>query len=179
MKDLAESPDGELRFSIVPAQPGLPLALFEDLGAEWLGQWRTEREWMRAAPRCSYSNAALGLLAEMAQPQAPPDAEPWSEFQWNERRSTAADLLLMASNHWNFNIRSFNPGGNHGSFFPASSHATLLFAGGSRTGIPRGLRITEPYDGLSFAPTMRRLLAVGPWPVAGSASGPVIEELFK
>jgi len=172
LKELVESREGELRFSIVPAQPGLPLTLFEDLGAEWLGQWHSQREWMQAAPRCAYSNAAIGLLTEMSQPKTPPGAGPWSEFQWNERRSTAADLLLMASNHWNFNVRGFNPGGNHGSFFPVSSHATLLFAGGSRTGIPRGLKITEPYDGLSFAPTIKRL-------VAGAASGPVIEELFK
>ena len=179
VNDLEESPEGTLRFSIVPAQPGLPLSLFEDLGAEWLGQWRSQREWMRAAPRCAYSTAVIGLLAEMAQPAAPPDVQPWSEFQWNERRSTAADLLLLASNHWNFNVRGFNPGGNHGSFFPVSSHATLLFAGGSRTGIPRGLKITEPYDGLSFAPTVKRMLDVGSWMLDGSRSGPVIEELFK
>ena len=84
--------------------------------------------------------------------------------------------MLLANNHWNFNVRSFNAGGNHGSFFPVSSHATLLFAGGSKTGIPRGLRIAEPYDGLSFAPTVLKLAGkAGDKPLPG----PVIEELFK
>ncbi len=33
-----------------------------------------------------------------------------------------------------------------------------MIAGGSQTGIPRGLRIDEPYDNLSFAPTLLRLM---------------------
>ncbi|HVS80250.1 MAG TPA: hypothetical protein VHE60_00780 [Pyrinomonadaceae bacterium] len=52
---------------------------------------------------------------------------------------------------------SFNPGGNHGSFFRISTHLTLLFAGGERTGIPRGLAVAEPYDSLNFVPTVLAL----------------------
>jgi hypothetical protein len=33
-----------------------------------------------------------------------------------------------------------------------------MIAGGSKTGIPRGLEITEPYDSLSVAPTLFRLM---------------------
>ena len=32
-----------------------------------------------------------------------------------------------------------------------------MFAGGERTGVPRGLAITEPYDSLSVAPTILAL----------------------
>lgn len=85
------------------------------------------------------------------------------------------DLLILASNHWNFNVRSFNPGGNHGSFFPVSMHATLLLAGGGRTGIPRGLRISDHYDTLSFAPTVLKLVGSSGY---RQLPGPVIEELF-
>ncbi|MBC7909623.1 MAG: hypothetical protein H7Y30_03930, partial [Pyrinomonadaceae bacterium] len=49
------------------------------------------------------------------------------------------------------------PGGNHGSFFRVSTHSTLMMAGGSRTGIPRASVISEPYDSLSFMPTMLAL----------------------
>ena len=63
----------------------------------------------------------------------------------------------MANNHWNFDVRGFNPGGNHGSFFRISTHSTLMFAGGESTGIPRGLAVTEPYDSLSVVPTILAL----------------------
>jgi len=43
----------------------------------------------------------------------------------------------LRPNHWNFDVRGFNPGGNHGSFFRISTHSTLMFAGGERTGTPR------------------------------------------
>jgi hypothetical protein len=97
------------------------------------------------------------------------------------------DLLVLARNYWNFNVRGFNPGGNHGSFFSLSTRATLMFSGGSETGIPRGLLIDRPYDTLSFVPTLLALTGQ----LRGQDSlpspsesrfrrfpGPVIEELF-
>ena len=63
----------------------------------------------------------------------------------------------MASDHWNFDVRGFNPGGNHGSFLRVSTHATFMIAGGGATGIPQGLDVTEPYDSLSFMPTLMSL----------------------
>jgi hypothetical protein len=65
---------------------------------------------------------------------------------------------VHAADHWNFDVRGFNPGGNHGSFFRLSTHATLMFAGGSRTGVPRGLKVDEPYDSLSVMPTLLTLI---------------------
>ena len=52
-------------------------------------------------------------------------------------------------------MRSFNPGGNHGSFFRISTHSVLMFAG---AGVPAGLRIEQPYDSLNFVPTVLQLL---------------------
>jgi hypothetical protein len=66
-------------------------------------------------------------------------------------------MLILANNHWNFDVRGFNPGGNHGSFFRISTHATLMFAGGKDLGIPRGLAVSEPYDSLSVVPTILAL----------------------
>jgi hypothetical protein len=63
----------------------------------------------------------------------------------------------VASDHWNFDVRGFNPGGNHGSFLRISTHSTLMFAGGDKTGVPRGAVIEEPYDSLSFVPTVLAL----------------------
>jgi hypothetical protein len=31
-----------------------------------------------------------------------------------ERRLAETDLQIFANNHWNFDVRGFNPGGNHG-----------------------------------------------------------------
>jgi hypothetical protein len=66
-------------------------------------------------------------------------------------------VLVLANNHWNFDVRGFNPGGNHGSFFRISTHATLMLAGGERTNIPRREVVEEPYDSLSFVPTVMAL----------------------
>ena len=83
-------------------------------------------------------------------------------------------MLVLANDHWNFNARSFNPGGNHGSFFRESTHSVLLFAGGKDTGIPAGLRIETPYDSLSFVPTILNLMG-RPEP---ALPGSVIRELM-
>jgi arylsulfatase A-like enzyme len=67
-------------------------------------------------------------------------------------------MLVEASNHWNFDVRGFNPGGNHGSFFRSSTNSTFMIAGGDATGIPRGKVVDEPYDSLSFMPTLLALM---------------------
>ena len=87
-----------------------------------------------------------------------PDEKLIERFRTRQRRLTEADMLILANNHWNFDVRGFNPGGNHGSFFRVSTNATLMFAGGANTGIPRALAVEEPYDTLSFAPTLLQLM---------------------
>jgi hypothetical protein len=66
-------------------------------------------------------------------------------------------MLIVASDHWNFDVRGFNPGGNHGSFLRISTHSTFMLAGGDQTGIPRAAIVEEPYDSLSFVPTVLAL----------------------
>jgi hypothetical protein len=84
-------------------------------------------------------------------------------------------MIVFARNHWNFNVRGFNPGGNHGAFFQPSTHAVMLFAGGSETGIPKGLREDQPYDSLSLVPTLLNLL--GKPDV--TLPGPLIESIVR
>jgi hypothetical protein len=74
-----------------------------------------------------------------------------------QRALAESELLILANDHWNFDVRGFNPGGNHGSLFRASTHSTFMLAGGERAGIPRGLVVEEPYDSLSFMPTILAL----------------------
>jgi hypothetical protein len=64
------------------------------------------------------------------------------------------DFHIFASDHWNFNVRFPNPGGNHGAFFRISTHAVWMVAG---QGIP-AKKVDEPYDGLNFASTMLSIL---------------------
>ena len=86
------------------------------------------------------------------------------------------DFLIFANDHWNFNVRGFNPGGNHGSFFRISSRSVLMLAGGAETGIPHNQRVAEPYDSLSFAPTILDLM--GFHPEASELPGRVIREVL-
>jgi hypothetical protein len=136
----------------------------------WLDEWHTEREWLRATHRTRYSNAVVGLAEYFARRPAPAE-DLVARFEHRRRQNAEADMLILASDRWNFNVRSFNPGGNHGSFLRPSALSTVLLTGAE---IPRGLLIEEPYDSLSFAPTLLRLLRR---PNEGMP-GPFIQELF-
>ncbi|HYY41321.1 MAG TPA: alkaline phosphatase family protein [Pyrinomonadaceae bacterium] len=204
---LTLAPDGTLSFERLKWRPELPLQIWEDEqlalppGAEraaWLSDWHTDLEWLHALHRTTYSNGLVGLHEEFARFPTPAteadvpgltrDEQVLRRFRRRQRALVETDLFIHASDHWNFDVRGFNPGGNHGSFYRVSTHAALMFAGGANTRIPRGLVITEPYDSLSFVPTVLTLTgqiaAPGTGVTAGFAAQPaqfpgrVITELF-
>ena len=153
---------------------GLPLRYFEDPNLKvegnrgaWLSGWHSEREWFQAVHDARYSNGIIGLAEHFRPIEIDAD-----NFSKRVRRMAEADILVLANDHWNFNVRSFNPGGNHGSFFRISTHSVLMFCG---AGIKAGTEVTTPYDSLSFVPTLRRLLGL---PVE-SFPGPVIQEIIS
>lgn len=173
--NLTQSDDGQVRFDRTDWKPGLPLKMLEDPRlevrdadrAEWLSEWHTDLEWLHALHKTQYSNGLIGLHEQFTLFTAPgtdtnaaglsPDERLLNAFHRRQRRLVESDLMVFANNHWNFDVRGFNPGGNHGSLFRISTHSTLMFAGGERTGIPRGLAVTEPYDSLSVVPTILAL----------------------
>jgi len=173
---LSQDEWGDVHYDTPAWGAGFPLQLFEDPllnvpeseRARWLGDWHEEREWLNAVHRTKYSNGIIGLVEELLSEPVP------SRYLERKRELRHADMLVMSNDHWNFNVRGFNPGGNHGSFFRISTHSVLLAAGGADTGIPRGLRVETPYDSLSFVPTILDLIGK---PEA-SLPGPVIRELL-
>ncbi len=175
VKSVTQDADGRLRFEPVPWQPGLPLRIFEDREfaipvAEreaWLSEWHPEIEWLRALHRTEYANGLIGLHEELARHQAErlsldepglsADDRLAHRLVRRQRDLIETDLLLLANNHWNFDVRGFNPGGNHGSLFRISTHSTFMLAGGKKTQVPIAAVIEEPYDSLSFVPTILAL----------------------
>lgn len=171
---LRQDASGMTRFEMREWGSGFPLKLYEDPSlvvpagekrASWLQGSHTESEWLNASHRTVYSNAIIGLNEQMNRHPLPEGTANLSDdeklirgLRERQRRSTEADMLIMANNHWNFDVRGFNPGGNHGSFLRVSTHSTFMIAGGQDTGIPRGLAVETPYDGMSFMPTMLRLM---------------------
>jgi hypothetical protein len=173
--NLTQDEQGVIRFDRAPWQNGLPLRMLEDPRLNvplndrlaWLNDWHTDLEWLHAVHKTQYSNGFIGLHEEFTLFSAPgsdvnaaglsSDERLLHRFHRRQRRLVETDMLIMANNHWNFDVRGFNPGGNHGSFLRVSTHATLMFAGGESTGIPRGLAVTEPYDSLSVVPTILAL----------------------
>ncbi len=151
---------------------GLPLEIFEDPLLDvpdresWLNEWHSESEWFQAVHRTRYSNGIIGVLEQLLN-EVPP-GDPYRDLR---RRLRRADLLVFSNDHWNFNVRGFNPGGNHGSFLQISTHSVLMFAGAN---IPRGLHVKTPYDSLSLVPTILTLMGT---PDA-TLPGPVIKELI-
>ncbi|MDX6290055.1 MAG: Type phosphodiesterase / nucleotide pyrophosphatase, partial [Blastocatellia bacterium] len=172
---LTQDDEGVIHFDLVPWQQGLPLRLLDDprldvpLDARvaWLNEWHTDLEWLHAVHKTQYSNGLIGLHEQFTLFPAPgtdvnaaglsDDDRLLHRLRRRQRRLVETDMLILANNHWNFDVRGFNPGGNHGSFFRISTHATLMFAGGEGTGVPRGLAVSEPYDSLSVTPTILAL----------------------
>jgi len=143
--------------------------MFEDARLEtgdvdrirWLNEWHTDIEWLRALHKTQYSNGLIGLHEQFTQfvaPETDVNAPGISEderllrsMRRRQRHLAETDLQIFANNHWNFDVRGFNPGGNHGSFFRISTHSTFMLSG---DGVPRGLAVSEPYDSLSVVPTI-------------------------
>lgn len=175
IQDLRQNESGQLQFEVGRWQPGLPLRIFEDKQLAipetdreaWLNEWHTELEWLRALHKTDYSNGLIGLYEELAhhpieslafdEPGISSDERLARRLLKRQRELIETDLLVVANNHWNFDVRGFNPGGNHGSFFRVSTHSTFMLAGGEKTHLPRGAVVDEPYDSLSFVPTILAL----------------------
>jgi hypothetical protein len=176
ISNLKQDAEGRITFETVQWRAGLPLKFWEDANLtlpansareSWLSDWHTDVEWLRALHKTEYSNGLIGVHEQLSRhpvegleldaPDISADERLLRRYRMRQRTLAEADLLVMANNHWNFDVRGFNPGGNHGSFFRVSTHATLMMAGGSRTGIPRASVVEEPYDSLSFMPTILAL----------------------
>ena len=174
--NLTQDAQGRIHFQQVEWKAGLPLHILEDARfdvplaerSNWLSAWHSDLEWLRVLHKTQYSNGLIGLHEQFTLFPAPAtdtsaanlsqDELLLRRFRQRQRRLVETDMLIVANNHWNFDVRGFNPGGNHGSFLRISTHSTLMFAGGDRTGIPRGLPISEPYDSLSVVPTIMALI---------------------
>ena len=171
--NLTQDDNGAIHFERAELKNGFPLKMIEDprldipegtARAEWLSQWHNDIEWLHALHKTQYSNGLIGLHEQFTlftEPGTDVNAANLAaeekllrSFHGRQRRLVECDLMLFANDHWNFDVRGFNPGGNHGSLFRISTHSTLLFAGGAQTGIPRGLAVAEPYDSLSVVPTI-------------------------
>lgn len=173
--DLKQDASGRYTFQIKQWSAGLPLKIYEDenfnvpAGADktaWLNNWHTETEWIRATHKTVYSIGVVSLNEQLDEHpfvysnNMSDDEKLIFRFRQRQRALTEADVLVLANNHWNFDVRGFNPGGNHGSFFRVSTNSTMMIAGGEKTKISRGLAIEEPYESLSFAPTILRLMGM-------------------
>ena len=176
IKNLRQDERGRVTFDLIDWQPELPLKIFEDPNfkiptsnrADWLSRWHTEFEWFAAIHTTKYSNGLIGLNEEMARhpleslssddPSLSAGEQVMRRLRRRQRELCEPEILLMANNHWNFDVRGFNPGGNHGSFFRISTHSVFMIAGGNKTGLAQGSVIDQPYDSLSFVPTLLALI---------------------
>jgi hypothetical protein len=171
VRDLKQSVDGRIQFSPSAWQEKLPLEIWEDLQMPseqrqaWLETWHTEHEWLQAVYLSRYSNGVISIHDQFVFSPVFPDAgadaatdkELLQRFYNRKRHLAQPDFIVFANDHWNFNYRGLNPGGNHGSFLRQSTHSTLMFVGGQATGIPDGLAVDRPYDSFSFLPTIFKL----------------------
>ena len=172
VRNLGQDAAGQIRWSSLTWAPGLPLQLFEDPQlqippgtdrGQWLSQWHTEADWFAAIYHCRYSNGVIGVTEDLSpvadNVPGPPGTSPLLlRYEKKRRELVQADFEVFASDHWNFNVRFPNPGGNHGSFLRISMHSVWMMAG---AGIP-ARQIEQPYDTLNFASTLLSLLGRTP-----------------
>lgn len=202
---LRQNDNGKISFEPARWRDGLPFSIWEDARLRitddrepWLNAWHNEREWFTAIHRTDYSNGVVGIHEQFSRHQTPamnPDQDGVDSqerllrrFHRRRRRLVEPDFFIHANNHWNFDVRGFNPGANHGSFLRVSTHSTLMFAGGENARIPRARRIEEPYDSLDLMPTLLQLTDEAnegrPGPALAQKGfrdfpGRVIRELFQ
>jgi hypothetical protein len=159
--------NGQLNWQAKNWGADFPMHLYEDGNlnippqanrAEWLSQWHTEREWFQAIHQCHYSDGVIGITEELLPPSVAlpkaDDKSPLRQLELRRRQLVQPDFHVFAADHWNFNVRNFNPGGNHGSFLRISTHSVWMMAG---AGITQG-HVEEPYDSLNFASTLLHLV---------------------
>jgi hypothetical protein len=162
---LSQARDGKVVYETGEWTDGLPFRLKEDpaldlpQGVEvnaWLSEWHSETDWFRAIYACRYANGVVGITEELmpiadVMPKRPSVAPLLQQLELRRRQLVQADFHIFASDHWNFNARNFNPGGNHGSFFRQSTHSVWMMAG---VGLAPGIRYKEPADSLNFGSTV-------------------------
>jgi hypothetical protein len=174
VRQLTANVNADIQYASGTWRPGLPLRLFEDPQlhlpqgvkdrGSWLSAWHTEREWLDAVHRCRYSDGVIGVTEQLS-PVADNIPGPRGitplllRFERRRRALVQADFHVFAADHWNFNARDFNPGGNHGSFLRISTHSVWMMAG---PGVPAHREIEEPYDTLNFASTVLSLAGKNP-----------------
>jgi hypothetical protein len=172
VRELRQDDAGKITWKNQPWRAELPLEIFEDPHlqlppgvdrAQWLCDWHTEREWLEAIHETRYSNGVIGVIEELSPvenyvPGAPGISPALLGYERRRRELVQADFHVFASDHWNFNTRFPNPGGNHGSFLRISTHSVWMMAG---AGIPTE-QIDQPFDSLNFASTILSLLGKTP-----------------
>lgn len=174
ISNLTQDASGQVQFKTISWQAGLPLQIFEDPSLKfsgndrtaWLNEWHTDTEWLEALHQTHYSNGLVGLHEELAwhsiesltsDSSLSEQERAMRDFARRKRELVEPDMLIVARDHWNFDVRGFNPGGNHGSFFRISTHSVFMLAGGPKTNIPQAVSVDAPYDSLSFVPTLLAL----------------------
>lgn len=172
VRNLHETTGGRVTWREEPWHDRLPLRLFEDEALAlapnqdrtgWLSSWHTEQEWFAATHKCRYSNAVIGITEEMSPvgplvPGRPGIGAILRRYEQRRRELVQADFHVFAADHWNFNVRFPNPGGNHGGFVRISTHSVWMMAG---AGLPVQ-QIEQPFDSLAFTSTVLSLLGRTP-----------------
>lgn len=167
VKFLKGERDGKIIWTPAEWRQNLPLQLFEDPELQmppghdrmaWLSAWHSEREWFDAIHRCKYSNGVISVTEQFSPvgpnvPGAPGESPLRVLYERHRRELVEPDFQVFAADHWNFNSRDVNPGGNHGSFLRISTHSVWMMSG---SGIATR-SIGTPYDSLNFASTILKL----------------------
>jgi hypothetical protein len=124
---LVQNQKGVIRFDRIEWQAGLPLRMLEDARLDvplagrvaWLSEWHTDLEWLRALHKTQYSNGFIGLHEQFIQFPTPgtdvnaaglsADDRLLHRFRRRQRALVETDMLIVANNHWNFDVRGLIP----------------------------------------------------------------------
>ncbi len=173
VKHLVQARDGKVTYETGEWMDGLPFHLVEDKALDppqgveankWLSEWHSEDDWLKATYACRYTNGVVGITEELMPmadvlPKRESVAPILQQLELRRRQLVQTDFHIFASDHWNFNARNFNPGGNHGSFLRQSTHSVWMMAG---AGLASGIHYTDPADSLNFGSTVMQCAGKDP-----------------
>ncbi|MEZ6048117.1 MAG: alkaline phosphatase family protein [Planctomycetaceae bacterium] len=144
--DVQPNGQGGVQFKQVPAPVTDPLGLTQVLSPQVLGQYQSERDWLRLTAETTYPDGVVTLTRHML----------WQENLEYREPEYAPDLVVTARRGWYFGQEG-SKGTMHGYPFADATRASFFVSGPN---IRRGARIEEPSRLTDLTPTILDMIGM-------------------
>lgn len=139
------TPEGEVRLGGAAGDDPFGY-LKAGIDAAWMGDFRSEREWLEATKFCAYPDAVVSVSNHLA----------WDDRIAGRERRYSPDMVLCAANGWSFEPPG-EPSGGHGYLDYETAHIPFLVTGPNVRG---GIVVSNAVRTSDIVPTVLHLLGI-------------------